>query len=89
MRNILDNDYPFEYFMEDIKCSLGFLKNNLLFEKFYELCYKDGAWHEMCRINKKLLKTDTKKTNAYFYKEYIFEANIIERINYDKNNIKQ
>jgi len=34
MKNKLHDDYTFEYFMEDIKCSLDYLKNNLIFEKF-------------------------------------------------------
>jgi hypothetical protein len=43
----------------------------------------------MCEFNKNPLKTSLKNTNDYYYKEYIFEANVIDPINYDKRNIKQ
>jgi len=39
----------------------------------------------MCEDNKNLLKTNLKKTN--YYKEYLFEANVIDPVNYDKRNI--
>jgi len=34
MKNMLGDDYKFEYFMEDIKCFLDYLKNNLILETF-------------------------------------------------------